>query len=60
MHGQIELPLEHKVAMVTGANSGIGNAIGEVFACAGAKAVVTDVDAPGGDGVTAGIVHQGS
>ena len=39
--------LEGRVAVVTGAASGIGLAIGEVLAGAGASVVLGDVDAEG-------------
>lgn len=40
--------LENKVAIVTGAGSGIGRAIAVALAKVGAKVVVSDVDEPGG------------
>lgn len=40
--------LENKVALVTGAGSGIGRAIAQKYAEAGAKVVVSDVDEVGG------------
>jgi NAD(P)-dependent dehydrogenase (short-subunit alcohol dehydrogenase family) len=43
--------LERKVALVTGAGSGIGAAIAQAFAEAGAHVFVTDVDRKGGEKV---------
>ena len=40
--------LENKVAIVTGAGSGIGRAIAILYAAEGAKVVVTDIDEKGG------------
>jgi NAD(P)-dependent dehydrogenase (short-subunit alcohol dehydrogenase family) len=40
--------LRDKIAVVTGAGSGLGQAIAELFARAGASVFVTDVDARGG------------
>ncbi len=41
--------LKDKVAMVTGAGSGIGRATAELFAKEGAKVVVADIDRKGGE-----------
>jgi NAD(P)-dependent dehydrogenase (short-subunit alcohol dehydrogenase family) len=44
----VEMRLKNKVAIVTGGASGIGRATGELFAKEGARVVVTDIDAKGG------------
>jgi NAD(P)-dependent dehydrogenase (short-subunit alcohol dehydrogenase family) len=49
--------LKDKVALITGAASGIGRAIAEVFAGAGAHVFVADRDAAGGAG-TVGIIRD--
>jgi len=51
--------LNDKIALVTGAGSGIGAAIAEVFARAGAHVILADRDEPAGAGVTAAIVAAG-
>lgn len=47
--------LEGKIAIVTGAGSGLGKAISETFASEGAKVVVTDVNAESAQTVAAAI-----
>jgi 2-keto-3-deoxy-L-fuconate dehydrogenase len=51
--------LNDKITLVTGAGSGIGAAIAEAFARAGATVIVTDRDEKGGSETTARIVAQG-
>ena len=51
--------LQDKVALVTGAGSGIGRAIAIAYAAAGAKVVVSDINQEGGDAVVAIIKAAG-
>jgi NAD(P)-dependent dehydrogenase (short-subunit alcohol dehydrogenase family) len=51
--------IEGKVAIVTGAASGIGAACAETLARAGAKVVATDIDRTGGEGVVGRIAAAG-
>lgn len=51
--------LEGRVAVVTGAASGIGRAVAEVFAQAGARLVLGDLDAAGAEQVAKGIRESG-
>ena len=53
----MELDFTGKVALVTGAGNGIGRATALAFAKSGAKVVVVDRDAAGGE-ATAGIIRQ--
>jgi NAD(P)-dependent dehydrogenase (short-subunit alcohol dehydrogenase family) len=48
-----------KVAIVTGAASGLGAATAKIFAGEGAKVIVTDIDLEGGGGVTDEILAAG-
>ena len=52
--------LEGRVALVTGAGSGIGRATAHVFAGEGAYVYVTDVNGPAAETVTAEIVQSGA
>jgi NAD(P)-dependent dehydrogenase (short-subunit alcohol dehydrogenase family) len=51
--------LENKIALVTGAGSGIGAAIAKTFARAGAFVYATDCDAKAGAAITAGLQASG-
>ncbi|WP_338732127.1 SDR family NAD(P)-dependent oxidoreductase [Mangrovimonas cancribranchiae] len=51
--------LDNKVAIVTGAGSGIGKAVAIAYATAGAKVVVSDIDETGGKETVASITKAG-
>jgi NAD(P)-dependent dehydrogenase (short-subunit alcohol dehydrogenase family) len=51
--------LENKVAIITGAGSGIGKAIAHLYASEGAKVVVSDIDEKGGNGTVSEIKEKG-
>jgi NAD(P)-dependent dehydrogenase (short-subunit alcohol dehydrogenase family) len=51
--------LKHKVGLVTGASSGIGRAVALVWAREGARVVVSDVNADGGQATVALVKAQG-
>lgn len=51
--------LKNKVALVTGAGSGIGRAIAVLYASEGAKVVVSDIDEKGGNETVSEITSKG-
>ncbi|GAC1401208.1 MAG: 3-oxoacyl-ACP reductase [Ktedonobacteraceae bacterium] len=51
--------LANKVAIITGAASGMGQVAAELFACEGASVVVTDVNATAGEETVKGIRDAG-
>jgi NAD(P)-dependent dehydrogenase (short-subunit alcohol dehydrogenase family) len=51
--------LEGKVALITGAGSGMGRAAAELFAREGARVVVTDIDEAAGAGAVAAVRGAG-
>lgn len=51
--------LDNKAVVITGAASGMGRATALLFAREGARLLLADVDAAGGEDVTAAIVAQG-
>ena len=51
--------LKDKVALVTGAGSGIGAAIAQMYSEEGARVVITDIDESGGEKTVAGINKNG-
>ncbi|SEJ55352.1 NAD(P)-dependent dehydrogenase, short-chain alcohol dehydrogenase family [Bhargavaea ginsengi] len=53
------MKLENKVAVVTGAASGMGKSIAELYAREGAKVIVADLNLEGAEAVTEGIIAQG-
>lgn len=51
--------LKNKVALVTGASSGIGRAVALIWAREGARVVVSDINVPGGEETAALVRAQG-
>ena len=59
MEGRETMRLDHKVAVITGAGSGIGRASAIIFAKEGAKIVVADINDAGGEETVASIKSNG-
>ncbi len=59
MYDSANFRLDDQVAVITGAGAGIGRAIAETFAAAGAAVMVSDLDPGAADVVVAGIEANG-
>jgi NAD(P)-dependent dehydrogenase (short-subunit alcohol dehydrogenase family) len=59
MEVDMERTLEGRAIIVTGAGGGIGRAASLIFAGAGARVVVSDIDAASGDETVKQISNQG-
>jgi 3-oxoacyl-[acyl-carrier protein] reductase len=57
--GRTTIRLAHKIAVITGAGSGIGRASAILFAKEGAKVVVADINDHGGEETVAAITSSG-
>jgi NAD(P)-dependent dehydrogenase (short-subunit alcohol dehydrogenase family) len=60
-YGEATIPnrLDNKVALITGGSSGIGQAAARLFAAEGAKVVIADVNAEGGEKTVSSIRDAG-
>lgn len=59
MYDSANFRLDDQVAVITGAGAGIGRAIAETFAAAGAAVIISDLDADTADAVVAEIEANG-
>ena len=59
MYDQAHFRLGHQVAVITGAGAGIGRAIAETFAAAGAAVMVSDLDEKTAQAVASAIEAKG-
>ena len=59
MYDQKHFRLDHQVAVITGAGAGIGRAIAETFAAAGAAVMASDRDEKAAQAVASAIAAKG-
>lgn len=59
MYDSADFRLDNQVAVITGAGAGIGRAIAETFAAAGAAVMVSDLDPEAANAVAKGIEAKG-
>ncbi|SEQ83999.1 7-alpha-hydroxysteroid dehydrogenase [Loktanella sp. DSM 29012] len=59
MYNPVDFTLGNEVALITGAGAGIGRAIAETFAAAGAAVMITDLDADAAKDVADAITANG-